>query len=58
MEKRVYILVRWDRKDNSETILKAYADEKTAKAEMENLEKAKGRKVFNYFVTEAELVGG
>ena len=54
--KRVYILVRWDRKDNFETILKAYTDEKMAKADLELLEKTKGRKVFIYFVTEAELV--
>lgn len=57
MEK-VYILIRWNMDDDSDTILKAYADEKTAKAEMENLEKTKGRKTFNYFITETELVGG
>lgn len=58
MSKQIYILVRWDIVDASETILKAYADETLAKRAMEELEKAKGRKVFNYFVTEAELVGG
>lgn len=57
MEK-IYVLIRWNTDDDSDTILKAYADEKTAKAEMENLEKTKGRKNFNYFVTETELVGG
>lgn len=57
MEK-VYILIRWNMDDDSDTILKAYADEKTAKAEMENLEKTKGRKVFNYFYSETELVRG
>lgn len=57
MEK-IYVLIRWNTDDDSDTILKAYADEKTAKAEMENLEKTKGRKSFNYFVTEVKLVGG
>jgi hypothetical protein len=57
MEKRVYILVRWDLSDNSETLLKAFTNKNSAKAEMENLEKIKGRKKLNYFITETELVG-
>lgn len=61
MSKQIYILVRWDLVDKSETILKAYADETLAKRAMEELEKNvrdyRGRKVFHYFV-EAELVEG
>lgn len=58
MVKRVYILVRVN-KDDSETILKTYIDEKMAKAEMENLEMIAGRKKgFNYFITQSVLVVG
>jgi len=58
MEKRVYILVRWNLSDNSETLLKAYTDKDSAKAEMEKLEKVKGSKKINYYIAETQLVEG
>lgn len=58
MEKRVYILVQWNTEDNSETILKIYNTEKTAKIVMEDLEKNNRRKKIKYFITESTLVGG
>ena len=58
MEKRVYILVRWNLSDNSETLLKAFTDKNSAKVEMENLEKVKSRKKLNYFIAETQLVEG
>lgn len=58
MEKRVYILVQWNTEDNSETILKIYNTEKTAKVVMEDLEKNNRRKKIKYFITESTLVGG
>jgi hypothetical protein len=58
MEKRVYILVKWNTEDKSETIIKIYNTEKTAKLVMEDLEKSNRRKKIKYFITESTLVGG
>lgn len=58
MERRVYILIQWNTEDNSETILKIYNTEKTAKIVMEDLEKNNRRKKIQYFITESTLVGG
>lgn len=58
MEKRVYILIQWNTEDNSETILKIYNTEKTAKLVMADLEKNNRRKKIKYFITESTLVGG
>lgn len=56
MEKRVYILVKWNTEDNSETIVKIYNTEKTAKLVMEDLEKNNRRKKIKYFITESTYV--
>lgn len=51
----IYTLVQSNSEDDTETLLKSFANEATAKAEMKKLDAAAGPRVF-FYIVETELV--